>query len=89
MKYTEHAAMRTQQRAIPPLIVDWLLTYGAVQRSHGADKLFFDRCARMRLARDVGRQVVDRLGDLLNTYIVVNEDKLITAGHRQGRIRRT
>lgn len=85
---TQHAAKRMQQRNVPPLIVNWLHEYGAVKHSHGAVKRYFDKPARKRLARDVGEQVVDRLGSLLNLYIVEGNEKLITAGHRTQRFKR-
>ena len=89
MYMTTHAASRVQQRAIPPAIVSWLHQFGSVEYSGGARKLFFDKAARKRLAREIGPQVVDRLGDLLNVYIVVdNAERLITAAHRLQRIKR-
>lgn len=87
MNMTEHAAKRVQQRGIPPIIVEWLHSYGAEEHSHGACKLYFDHHARKRMARDIGAQVVDRLGDLLNAYIVVAGSRLVTAGHRTRRLR--
>lgn len=85
---TCHAQVRMQQRGIPPLIVEWLLEYGASEVSHGAVRRFFDKQARKRLAANVGHQVVDRLGDLLNTYVVEGDGRLVTAGHRTKRVRR-
>lgn len=89
MEISNHANQRVQQRGIPPVIVDWLLKFGAVEHTHGARKLFFDRAARKRLSKTIGAQVVDRLGDLLNVYIVVSEEaRVVTAGHRFERIKR-
>lgn len=81
---SRHAQVRQQQRAIPRLILDWLLAYGAVRRSHeGSQIRYFDRKARRRVAVDVGHQVVDRLAPLLNSYMVISADgTVITCGHR-------
>jgi len=87
MTTTRHAQKRLQQRAIPPLIVEWLHEYGERQRRHDADVIVLDRKAKKRLARDVGHQVVDQLGSLLDAYIVVASDKLITAGWRIDRFK--
>jgi hypothetical protein len=76
-----------QQRCIPPLIVEWLHQYGSVVHTHGAKKLYFDKNARKRLARDAGEQVVRRLNRLLDTYLVVSGDTVITAAHRFERIK--
>lgn len=88
MELSRHAQIRCQQRGVPPLIVEWLLTYGAEQRSAGATKRFFDRQARRRLAADYGAEVIDRLGDLLNLYLVEGDERIVTAGVRTRRIKR-
>lgn len=88
MNLTAHAQARCQQRSIPPLVREWLVAYGSEVRSHGATKRFFDRAARRRLAASVGAEVVDRMGDLLNHYLVEDGPVVITAGIRTRRIRR-
>ncbi|MEY6431237.1 hypothetical protein ABC977_02315 [Thioalkalicoccus limnaeus] len=87
---SKHASARAQQRAIPPLIVDWLFAYGASRADHsGAEILYFDHAARRRIGRTVGQQIVDRLGALLDTYAVVSpEGTVITVGHRLKRLAR-
>lgn len=87
MELTHHAAVRCRQRSIPPLICDWLLRYGTEVRSHGATKRFFDREAKRKLAADVGAQVVGRMGNLLNLYLVESNERVITAGVRTRRIK--
>ncbi|MEY2892239.1 MAG: hypothetical protein RJA98_2147 [Pseudomonadota bacterium] len=89
MSLSQHAATRCQQRGIPPLIVDWLLAYGAEQRSAGATRRFFDKEARRRLAHDFGAAVVDRMGDLLNLYLVEGSGQVVTVAVRQRRIKRS
>ena len=86
---TDPASARAQQRAIPPAIVTWLYQFGTTEYSDGIRKLFFDKTARKRLARELGLPVVKRLGDLLNAYIVLgDEDRVVTVGHRIERIKR-
>ena len=86
---TTHAAARVQQRALPPLVLDWLHTYGREHHDgRGATVLFFDKPARRRLERGVGREPVRRMKQWLNTYAVVGGDgQVVTAGHRFKRIR--
>ncbi len=88
MNLTNHARARAQQRGIPPLIVEWLQIFGASEYAHGAVKRYFNKAARRRLAQAVGEQVVDRMGDLLNIYIVEGDDAIVTVAHRTERIRR-
>lgn len=87
MSNTVHAQMRMQHRGIPPLIVEWLLEYGASERAHGAVKRYFDKSSRRRLGNRYGRQVIDRMGDLLNIYIVESDGTVITAAHRTKRFK--
>ena len=88
---TGHASRRLQQRALPPLVIDWLHAYGREHHDHrGGVILYFDRRARRRLERDVGRQPVRRMKEWLNAYAVVGGDgRLVTAGHRYDRIYRS
>lgn len=87
---SRHARARQQQRRIPPLIIEWLLAYGSHEHDgHGAIVCYFDRAARTRLGRAIGLEVVERLGDLCDSYVVVGTDGIvITTGHRYRRIRR-
>lgn len=87
---THHARTRCQQRGIPPLIVDWLNAYGARTRANmGAELVWFDKDSRRRIRRDVGKQVVDRLGALLDAYLILGEDGVVvTVGWRYEHITR-
>jgi hypothetical protein len=87
MEMSLHASMRCQQRGIPPLIRQWLQDFGSEVATHGATKRYFDRRAKKRLTAAVAAQVVDRLGGLLNVYIVEGDEQVITAGHRTRRIK--
>lgn len=88
MHLSQHARVRCQQRGIPPLICQWLQEYGSETQSHGATKRFFDHEAKRRLAAAVGPQVVDRLGNLLNVYLVETGEVVVTAGLRTRRVKR-
>ena len=90
IQLTKHAAVRIQQRGIPPLIMEWLNCYGTSRHDHrGAEILYFDKQSRKALAKAVGEEVVSRLGGLLDTYAVVAVDgSVVTAGHRFKRLAR-
>lgn len=87
---TRHASTRAQQRGLPPLIVEWLDSYGA--RAHdrdGSEILYFDKISRRNLEKNVGSQVVERLLPLLDAYLVVADDgTVITLGWRHKRVPR-
>lgn len=87
---SRHASVRSQQRSIPPLIMDWLVRYGARQpAADGASILFFDKASRRRLAHDVGSPVLHALEPMLDAYVVQAADELvITVGWRTRRVLR-
>ena len=83
MNMTKHAQTRSQQHAIPPLIIDWLCRYGSrLNGMNGTTVCFFDRESRRCLASEVGHVVVRRLSDMMDTYLVLSGDSIVTIGHR-------
>jgi hypothetical protein len=87
---SKHAADRCQQRAIPPLIVDWLVQFGAeTYDGHGATIRHFDRASLRRLASHVGPRIVSLLSALLSAYLVICDGTVVTAGYRYKRIRKS
>jgi len=80
MTQSDHAQVRAQQRCIPPLVIEWLLTYGHRQTSHGAEKIRFDKRAKRELASEVGTPIVKQMSRFLQASIVVDpvSDQLIT-----------
>jgi hypothetical protein len=87
-RLTQHGAVRVQQRALPPQVLDWLHTYGHEHHDgHGAMILYFNKPARRRRERAVGREPVRRMKQWLNAYAVVSsEGQVINAGHRFRRV---
>ena len=85
--FTKHAQARSQQRQIPPKVVDWLFEFGAVSHCNGAELLHFDKKAKHRLCKELGRGVVRHLGKLLEAYAVVRDGTVITAGYRLKRVK--
>lgn len=83
MNMTKHAQTRLQQRAIPPLIIDWLCNYGCrLEGLNGTTICFFDKESRRSLSSEFGQVVVRRLSDLMDSYLVLSGDNIITIGHR-------
>lgn len=86
---TRHADVRAQQRAVPMLIVDLLLQFGAAEKAGGGTrKLFFNKATRRKVMAYAG-SLCNSLQAHFDTYIVVDDNEsVITIGHRTQRIRR-
>ena len=91
MRLTQHSLNRMQQRAVPVLIIEWLIDYGARSKAkEGAEYCYFDKSAKKSLTKAVGKQVTDRLSDLVNkSFAIVRDDQVITAGYINKHIRRS
>lgn len=85
---SKHAEVRSQQRGIPPLIINWLKDFGELTHDHnGAVILYFTKKSKRQLEKAVGREVICRLSEWLDSYAVQSLDgNLITVGHRYQRI---
>lgn len=90
MNLTYHATLRSQQRAVPPLILQWLDQYGEEQYDgHGAIIRFFSRSSRRAMERDFGSNPVRKMSEFLNIYKVeTQQGDVITTGHLTKRIKR-
>lgn len=89
MQMTQHAAVRSQQRAISPMLVDLLMEFGANEPAGGgATKVFFDKAARRRVKAYAG-PLAGLLNDHLDIYAVIGADnQVITTAHLMDRVRR-
>ena len=86
---SRHAALRSQQRGIPPRAIEALLDFGTEHHDHhGAVVLLLDRAATARLTRSEGIRGSD-LDALRGLYAVVAADGQVrTVGHRTRRLQR-
>lgn len=85
---TSHALERSQQRCIPPLIIHWLCQYGSRKRSsNGTLFCYFDKQSLRLISSDVGNVVIRRLSSLMNVYLVIGGENILTVGHRYKRIK--
>ena len=86
-KFTRHAKARSQQRAIPPMLIDLLLQFGSSERAGvGVSKFFFDKASRRKVKTYAG-PISSLLDEHLDVYAVVNDDlTVITVGHRTERL---
>ena len=86
MQLTKHAQTRSQQRAIPQMLIDLLLEFDSSERSgSGVSKVFFDKASRRKVKAYAG-PLARILDDHLDIYAVVTDDlTVITTGHRTQR----
>jgi len=62
--------------------------YGSRRRSNNGTILcYFDKKSLRLISSDVGRVVIRRLSGLLNAYLVIAGNNIITVGHRYKRIK--
>ena len=86
-----HADVRSQQRSIPPLVLDWLNEYGEEQYDgHGAIIQFFSSRSIRAMERRFGSAPVRKLAQYHGVYKVESSDtgETITVGHRTKRVNR-
>jgi hypothetical protein len=90
MNMTHHAAIRSQQRAIPPLVLQWLDQFGEEQYDgHGAIIRYFSRASRREMEREFGSNPIKKMSEFLDAYKVESHDgTVITTGYLTKRIKR-
>ena len=88
LAYTRHAEVRAQQRSIPPIVVEWLIRFGRMDRHKYGDVYFLDKQSRRQLRSYIGAIAYRRLENLFDTYIVLGDTgRVITAGRRTVRFK--
>lgn len=86
--YTNHAAVRSQQRGIPPIVSEWLIAYGNERfDGHGGVVRYFSATGIRELEDDVGAQPVQKMAEYLRCYLVQASDSgaIITIGKRHAK----
>ena len=86
MKATVHANVRSQQRGIPPIVVDLLFRFGRREHDHaGAEVVYFDRRSRKHIESYAGG-LISKLSEHLDSYAVLADGEIVTVGIRYKRI---
>jgi hypothetical protein len=87
---TNHAALRVEQRGIPPMFIDLLIKYGEKKHSgHDGIIRYFSKKSKKKMQYELGNSVINQLSRFMNIYLVHSKDQkvLITAGRRNKRIK--
>jgi hypothetical protein len=83
--YTKHAAVRLQQRGIPPIISDWLIAYGdEAYDGRGCVIRYFSNTAIREMEYEVGVKPIQKMAEYLRCYLVQDSQtgSVITIGKR-------
>jgi hypothetical protein len=80
--HTETQPHRPSQHAVvPPLIIDWLCKHGSrIHGLNGTTICFFDCNSRRSLSAEVGSVIVRRLSDLMDVYLIMSGDSILSVG---------
>lgn len=83
MRLTAHAEMRSQQRAIPPALIDVIREYGSPSPArHGCTRYLLDRRS-IALASEGDRQLSAQLERHRGAWLVAGpDDRVVTVGHQ-------
>lgn len=88
---SQHAISRSQKRAVPPIVFDWLEQFGEQQfDGHGGVIKYFSHDSRRRMEKHLGRRFVAENKRYLDHYLVESaaDGTVITIGVRFKRIHR-
>lgn len=86
MTKSNHAQVRSQQRGVPPIIVDLLMQFGArISAGQGTEICYFDRKAKKHVNAYSGG-LFSRLSEQLDAYVLVAGEKVVTVGMRYKKI---
>jgi hypothetical protein len=91
MTLTSHGAKRAQQRAIPPVVHQWLDEFGEEEFDGcGGIRRYFSHRSMRAMEQRYGRHFVRENRKYLAAYLVESTDdhRIITAGWRYRRINR-
>lgn len=86
-----HAKARAKQRCIPPLVLDWLMSFGEEQHDHrGSVVYYFSHKSIRNLERTYDCQPIRLMSRYLNAYAVERADgsNVLTIGWRSKRLNR-
>lgn len=87
--YTVHAAHRAKQRSLPPVVVEWLMTFGEERHvGSGLTRYAFSHRSWRRLEAHLGSVGLADKDKVKSAYVIVAEDSsIVTIGHRTGRLK--
>ena len=77
------AQAKKSQRAIPPIIINWLCQFGCrITGMNGTTVIYFDKESKRTMCSEIGHIVVRRLDDMMDAYVVMSKERVVAVGHR-------
>ena len=71
MNVSKHCLTRQQQRAIPKIVMHWLIEFGAERKAPGGViELYFDRQSIKRMNSELGSQIVSLCSKYLKVRLI-------------------
>ena len=89
MNLSNHAEARCQQRGIPPVAVDLVLDFGAVEFHRGREVFMLDKKGLRKARRYLGKLNDGYMTVLKDIYVVVDGDTVVTVARKNGHLKRS
>jgi len=89
MILTQHAEKRIQERHINTVQLQWLLCYGEESHNRGVCLYHFNRDSYLQFLKEVDADQFALALRSRNIYPVITDDKVITVGYRDARLKPT
>lgn len=88
MIISQHAQARIQQRAIPQFVIELLQDFGEISYHQGREIFHFTKASRQSIQRELGTARLPLVEKYLNTYLVTQENWLITVAYQDRHMKR-
>lgn len=88
--YSDHALARMQERGLTKELVEFLLSHGHCVHSGGAKVFYCPLHSLRKIAKEdlISSLAINKLARFPYVVVANDSDKIITAGYREGRIKR-
>jgi hypothetical protein len=88
MNLSNHASERCHQRGIPPVAIDVVLDFGAVEFHRGREIFSLDKKGLRKAKHYLGKLNESYLAVLKDIYVVVSGETVVTVSRKTGHLKR-
>ena len=82
MSLSEHAVARCAERAIPEVVIDLILDFGAVEYHRGREKMWLDKKGLRQACRYLGKPHQTYAELLHQTYLILDHGTVVTVARK-------
>ncbi len=79
---TKHAEVRCAERAIPGVVVDLILDFGAIEHHKGREKMWLDKKGLRQARRYLGKPHQNYADLLRQTYLILDNGTVVTVARQ-------